>query len=162
MNFAHKCNIACISLNPQGNLLLSVDEDGRAILSNFLREIILYHFSFKSPVHTLEFAPSGRVFVAAVGKHIEVWHAPSSPDTLGDGELDFAPFVKHRNYAGHFDAVQGLQWSTDSRFFLSASRDLTARIWSLNPEEAFVPTTLAGHRQSVLHAWFSSDQETVL
>lgn len=90
-----------------------------------------------------------------------MWHTPSTPDAGADGELEFAPFVKHREYAGHFDVVQSIEWSSDSRFFLSASKDLSARIWSLDPEEGFVPTTLAGHRQAVQGAWFSKDQETV-
>ena len=80
-----------------------------------------------------------------------------------DGEegLDFAPFVLHHRHAGHHDAIQSIQWSSDSRFFLSAAKDLTARIWSLNLEEGFVPTTLAGHREGLLGAWFSSDQESI-
>lgn len=62
---------------------------------------------------------------------------------------------------GHFDTVQHIEWSSDSRFFLTASKDLTARIWSLNPEEGFTPTVLAGHKQGVIGAWFSEDQETI-
>jgi len=38
---------------------------------------------------------------------------------------------------------------------------LTSRVWSLNPEDGFKPTTLAGHRQEVRGAWFSDDQETI-
>ena len=96
-----------------------------------------------------------------MGRYVEVWHTPSTPDQNVDGELEFAPFVKHRVYAGHYDTVQSLEWSSDSRFFLSAAKDLTARIWSLDPEEGFVPTTLAGHREGVLGAYFSKDQETI-
>jgi periodic tryptophan protein 2 len=90
-----------------------------------------------------------------------VWHTPSTPDQNVDGELEFAPFVRHRVYTGHYDIVQSIEWSSDSRFFLSAAKDLTARIWSLDPEEGFVPTTLAGHREGVLGAYFSKDQETI-
>jgi periodic tryptophan protein 2 len=158
--FAHRKNIARLALNPRGNLLLSVDEDGRAILTNVPRRIVLYHFSFREEVTALAFAPSGRHFAAAIGRKIEVWHTPSTPD-VADGDLEFAPFVRHRVYTGHFDTVRSLEWSTDSRFFLSASKDLTARIWSLDPEEGFVPTTLGGHKQAVVGAWFSADQETV-
>ncbi|KAI9834542.1 MAG: hypothetical protein M1819_002918 [Sarea resinae] len=159
--FAHRRNIAHIALTPRGNLLLSIDEDGKAILTNFPRRIALHHFSLKSPVSTLEFSPSGRHFAVGLGRKIEVWHTPSTPDSNTEGELDFAPFVRHREYAGHYDTVQSIQWSSDSRFFLSASKDLTARIWSLDPEEGFVPTALAGHRAGVQAAWFSKDQETI-
>ncbi|KAE9364561.1 periodic tryptophan protein-like protein 2 [Stipitochalara longipes BDJ] len=159
--FAHRKNIARLGLTPRGNLLLSVDEDGHAILTNVPRRIALHHFTFKSSVSALAFSPSGRHFAVGVGRHIQVWHTPSTPDQNVDGELEFAPFILHRVYAGHHDTVQSIEWSSDSRFFLSAAKDLTARIWSLDPEESFIPTTLAGHREGVLGAYFSKDQETI-
>ena len=75
--------------------------------------------------------------------------------------MEFAPFVKHREYVGHYDTIQSIEWSSDSRFFLTAAKDLAARIWSLDPEQGFQATTLAGHRQTVYGAWFSADQETI-
>lgn len=90
-----------------------------------------------------------------------MWHVPSTPDTNPQGELEFAPFVKHHTHTGHYDDVQHIEWSSDSRFFLSTSKDLTARIWSLTPEDAFTPTVLSGHRQAVVGAYFSKDQETI-
>ena len=159
--FAHRKNIARLALNPRGNLLLTVDEDGRAILTNLPRRIALYHFSFRASVKALEFSPSGGHFAAGIGRQIEVWHTPTTLESTEDGTLEFAPFVRHRTYTGHYDTVEHIQWSSDSRFFLSASKDLSARIWSLNPTQGFVPTTLSGHRQAVRAAWFSKDQETV-
>lgn len=159
--FAHRKNIARLALNAKGNLLLSIDEDGRAILTNLPRRVAIYHFSFRRPVTAIEFSPSGRFFAAGIGRHIEVWHTPATPESNDDGGLVFAPFVKHRTYAGHYDDIESIQWSSDSRFFLTASQDLSARVWSLNPTEGFVPTTLGGHRQAVRGAWFSQDQETV-
>ncbi|KAF2871108.1 WD40-repeat-containing domain protein [Massariosphaeria phaeospora] len=159
--FAHRRNIARLALNPRGNLLLSVDEDGHAILTNVPRRIALYHFSFQGEVTALAFAPSGRHFAVGIGRRIEIWHTPSTPDVAEGGDLEFAPFVRHRTLTSHFDNVQSIEWSRDSRFFLSASKDLTARIWSVDPEEGFVPTTLGGHRQAVMGAWFSKDQEII-
>lgn len=159
--FSHRRNIARLALNPQGNLLLSVDEDGRTILTNFPRRLALHYFSFKTPISALAFSPSGRHFAVGIGRLIEVWHTPSTPDAHTEDGLEFAPFVRHRVYAGHYDTVQSLEWSSDSRFFLSAAKDLTSRIWSLDPEDGFVATTLAGHREGVLGAWFSSNQEEV-
>lgn len=86
---------------------------------------------------------------------------PSTPDAHPDGELEFAPFVKHHTHTGHFDEVRHIEWSSDSRFFLSASKDLTARVWSLDQEDGFIPTVLSGHRQAVVAAYFSKDQETI-
>ncbi|KAI5924647.1 WD40-repeat-containing domain protein [Camillea tinctor] len=159
--FAHRKNISRIGLTPRGNLLLSVDEDGHAILTNVPRRVSIYHFSFRSPVTALAFSPSGRHFAVGLGRKTEVWQVPSTPDSNAQGELEFAPFVIHHTHTGHFDDVRHIEWSADSRFFLTASKDLTTRIWSLNPEEGFTPTVLAGHKQAIVGAWFSKDQETI-
>ncbi|EAT81744.1 hypothetical protein HBH56_119140 [Parastagonospora nodorum] len=158
--FAHRKNISRLALNPRGNLLLSVDQDGRAILTNVPRRIVLYHFSLREEVTALSFSPSGRHFAVGIGRQIEVWHTPSTPD-VAEGDLEFAPFVRHRIYTGHYDAVQSIEWSTDSRFFLSASKDLTARIWGVDQDDGSAQTTLGGHRQAIVGAWFSKDQETI-
>ena len=122
---------------------------------------MLHHFTLKGSVSALSFSPSGRYFAVGLGRLIQVWHTPSTPESMSEEGLEFAPFVLHHTHAGHHDTVQSIEWSGDSRFFLSASKDLTARIWSLNPEEGFVPTVLAGHRENLLAAWFSHDQELV-
>ena len=96
-----------------------------------------------------------------MGRFVEVWKTPSTPDANTDEGLEYAPFIRHRVHAGHYDSVQSIEWSGDSRFFLSSAKDLTTRIWSLDDEDGFVHTTLAGHREGVLAAWFSSDQEQV-
>lgn len=163
--FAHRTNISRIALHPKGQLLLTIGEQGHAILSHFLRRVVLYHFSLRGEVSTLKFSPSGTHFAVGLGRKIEVWKTPSTPGSAeGDGQeggLEFAPFVKYREYVGHHDTVQNIEWSSDSRFFLSSSKDLTARIWSLDPEDGFTPTILAGHRTAVYAAWFSADQETI-
>ena len=92
---------------------------------------------------------------------MEIWQTPTSPGTKIEGQLELAPFIRYRSLAGHHDEVQSVEWSSDSRFFLTTSQDLTARIWHVNPEQGFVPTVLAGHRDGVIAAWFTSDQESV-
>ncbi|KAI0157360.1 periodic tryptophan protein 2 [Xylariaceae sp. FL1272] len=159
--FAHRKNISRIGLTPRGNLLLSVDDEGHAILTNVQRRISIYHFSFRSPVTALAFSPSGRHFAVGLGRKTEVWQVPATPDSTPDGGLEFAPFVRHHTHMGHFDEVRHIEWSNDSRFFLTASKDLTTRIWSLDAEEGFTPTVLSGHKQSVIGACFSKDQETI-
>lgn len=148
-------------MTPDGKLLLTVDEDGRAILSIFTRRIAIYHLTFKTPATALAFSPSGEHFIVGLGRKIQAWKTPSTPGGDANGELEFAPFVLHREYGGHFDEVRNLSWSGDSRFFLSSSKDLTSRIWSLDPEEGFEPTVLSGHRQQVRNAWFSASQESI-
>ncbi|KAH8434541.1 snoRNA-binding rRNA-processing protein PWP2 [Aspergillus melleus] len=159
--FAHRTNIDRLDLTPQGSLLLTIDENGRAILTNFRRRIVIHHFSFKGRVSALKFSPSGRHFAVAIGRRLQIWHTPSSPGADNNGEIEFAPFILHRELTSHFDDIQNIEWSSDSRFLLTASRDLTARVWSMDPEEGFEPTTLSGHRQGVKAAYFSADQEAI-
>lgn len=159
--FAHRKNIARLDLTPRGNLLLTVDDDGRAILTNFHRRVVLYHFTFKTAISALKFSPSGKSFAVGAGRRLQIWHTPSVPGYDNNGEIEFAPFSLHRDLAGHFDAINNIEWSSDSRFLLTASKDLTTRVWSLDPLDGFEPTTLAGHRQPVKAAYFTEDQETV-
>ena len=49
----------------------------------------------------------------------------------------------------------------DERYFLSTSRDMTARMYTLDPLEGFKPKSFGGHRDAVLGAWFSADEKTV-
>ncbi|QOU19940.1 U3 snoRNP protein [Brettanomyces bruxellensis] len=156
LNYEHRKNIACIALNKQGNLLISVDEDGRAILVNFRARTVLHHFNFKDKVRDIKFSPDGKNFAIAVGRFIQVW---KTPDVTEDRQ--FAPFVRHRVYAGHYSEITSISWSRDSRFILSTSKDLTARLFSLHSSEKDVKMTFAGHRDHVMGAFFNKTQEHI-
>lgn len=45
---------------------------------------------------------------------------------------------------------------------VTTGKDLTARVWSLDPVEGLTPTTLSGHKDTVVGAFFSADQEIVI
>ncbi|CAN3373846.1 hypothetical protein DIURU_004361 [Diutina rugosa] len=154
--YEHRKNIDRIAINKQGTLLMSVDEDGRAILVNFHARTVLHHFNFKEPSHDIQFSPCGRYFAVGHGRTVTVWHTPNQSE-----DRQFAPFVKLRDYAGHYTDVLSITWSQDSRFFLSTSKDLTARLWSLHSEEAEAKTVFAGHRDYVLRAFFNKTQEII-
>ena len=151
-------------------MLLSVDEgfhsscladcqDGRALLVNFRRSNVIYHFNFKAAPTCLAFSHSGRFFAVGLGKQLQIWRTPAFDEAR---EREFAPFVKYRTYNGHYKDITSVTWSGDSRFLLTTGKDLTARIWSLDPIEGFTPTTLSGHRDTVIAAFFSADQELVV
>lgn len=76
--FENRKNIAVIALSPDSNVLISVDEgeihwfcsiiiqnnacsaDGRALLMNFRRAVVLHHFNFKKKVNAIKFSPDGK------------------------------------------------------------------------------------------------------
>lgn len=155
--YEHRKNIATFEVNKQGTLLLSVDTDGRAILVNFKTRNVLHHFNFKDKCYSVKFSPDGRYFALAVGRFLQIW---KTPDVSQDRQ--FAPFVRYRVHAGHFQDITSFTWSHDSRFLLTTSKDLTSRVWSINSEDKeLVATTLAGHRDYVLGAYFNSTQEKI-
>ena len=116
-----------------------------------------------------------RYIAVTHGTHVQVWQTPNHLIR------EFAPFNLHRTYTGHLDEVLSVEWSPDStyvslpilsnlipdfltlerRCFITTSRDMTARLFTLNPVEGFRPKTFAGHRDAVLAAYFSKDSKTV-
>jgi periodic tryptophan protein 2 len=146
--FEARGNLMCLALSPDGGLLIAVDQDGHALLVNHRRAVVLNHFNFKGKVSGVTFSPDGKLFAAAVGRQLQIWQSPG----LG---REYAPFVLHRTLAGHFDDVLSMDWADDSQTLVSGSRDLTARLWSVDPAPGF-PVSLAGHKESVVGVFFSA------
>lgn len=155
--YEHRKNIAAVDLNRQGNLLLSIDEDGRAILVNYKSRNVLHHFNFKERCYSVKFSPDGKLFALATGRFLQIWRTPEATQ-----DRQFAPFVRFRIQAGHFQDIISLTWSHDSRFIITTSKDLTARIWSIDTDDKDLASmTFAGHRDYVMGAFFSADQENI-
>ncbi|KAN0061819.1 U3 snoRNP protein [Thecaphora frezii] len=148
--------IARIALSPVNTaIVLVADEDGRALLVNTKRRSVLAHMNFKQPLRDAQFSRDGKYLAVTHGAQIQVWRTPSHM------AREFAPFVLHRTYTGHFDDVLSIKWTKDSRFFITTSKDMTARLYSLNPVEGFRAKTFTGHRDAVINAFFSSDERTI-
>lgn len=155
--YEHRKNVATLDLNRQGSLLISVDDDGRAILVNYRTRNVLHHFNFKEHCNSVKFSPDGKLFALATGRFLQIWKTPEATE-----DRQFAPFVRYRIQAGHFQDILSFTWSQDSRFIITTSKDLTARIWSIDSEDKdLASTTFAGHRDYVLGAFFSADQEQI-
>ncbi|KAI9032276.1 quinon protein alcohol dehydrogenase-like superfamily [Hyaloraphidium curvatum] len=148
--FENRKNIERLALSPNGVLLITVDEEGRALLVNLPRRAVLHHHNFGGPVRDLQFSPDGKYFLVSHGREVRCWRSPGT-------HREFVPLVLYRSYAKHTDDVVSLAWSPDSRFFLTCSEDMTVRVWSLDPEPDFVPASLAAHRDTVVAAFWAED-----
>ncbi|KAJ1850311.1 U3 snoRNP protein, partial [Coemansia sp. RSA 2703] len=67
--FENKRNIRRLALSPRGNILLSVDELGSALLINYRKRTVLHYFNFKGKVRDIQFSPDGKYFVVGLGRH---------------------------------------------------------------------------------------------
>ncbi|CAB4018041.1 WD40 repeat, partial [Paramuricea clavata] len=105
--FENGKDITCIAVSPDDSLIVTIDEDGKSILSSLRSLAVLHHFSFKTKVHDLKFSPDGRFFAATVGMQMQVWFAPGHTK-------DFSPFTLHRTYTGQYDDTVSIDWSCDS------------------------------------------------
>lgn len=148
--FETRKNLECVALSPSGNMLICVDVDGRAILVNTKKRVLLAHHNFKLPVSAICYSPDGLHVAVSHGKHVQLWAAPGT-------HKEFAPFVLIRTYPGQYDQVSTISWSACSRYLVVGSVDMTVRILSREPEEGFTPCTLTGHKRAVVGAWFGPD-----
>ncbi len=87
--------IRTLCLSPDGGLLLAIDEDGRSLLINRRRRVLLHHFSFKGPVAAACFSPDGQYVACAVGRLLQAIPHPLLADARS-GQLIFTPALSCR------------------------------------------------------------------
>ena len=73
----------------------------------------------------------------------QVWRAPGLQKSV-------APMELHRTYGHCHSDITCVHWSPDSQWLAAGGKDLTARVFSLNPLEGYRPPTLAGHREPLV------------
>lgn len=81
----------------------------------------------------------------------QVWKTPSKQKMV-------SPMQLLRTYGGCADEVTALDWSPDSLWLAAASKDITARVFSLHPVPGYIVPTLTGHRAGLVAVFFASLQ----
>ena len=127
---------------------MSIDEDGNSVLINFQKRVFLSALGFKNKVSCVKFSPDGRFFVVAMGKSLQIWKTPPSRKV-------YAPFELLKEYGGHTDKINYIDWSPDSEFFCTCSNDLSVRIYKPFSTGYRAPS-LMGHRDKIVRCFFDS------
>jgi len=155
LRFELRRNVRRICLSNDSSLLIAVDTEGRGVIVHMSSRSVLHRFHMKAKVRRIAFSPDDLCLAISVGRHVQVWRTPSSL------QKEVSPLVLHRTYTGHNDAVVSINWSPCGRYFITGSKDRTAKVYSLNPEEGFVVVTLTGHKERVIGCFFR-EKESIL
>ncbi|KAK9666312.1 hypothetical protein RND81_14G176600 [Saponaria officinalis] len=151
-------NISRIAVSPDGNFILAVDDNNRAQFINLNRRIVLHRITFKGKVSAIKFSPNGQLIAVAIGKLIQIWRSPGF-------RKEFFPFELVRTFADCNDRVTCLNWSPDSGYLLSGSRDLAVRLFCMrkldgSEKKINKPFLFLGHRDTIVGAFFGVDKKT--
>ncbi|CAN6441188.1 unnamed protein product [Victoria cruziana] len=141
-------NISRIAVSPDGNFLLTVDENSRVLFINLRRRVILHRITFKNSVTALKFSPNGDMVAVAVGKLIEIWRCPGF-------RREVFPFQLIRKISTFDGDVVAVDWSSDSQWILAGSKDLTARLCCVRKGLMQRPFLFLGHRDVIVGAFFA-------
>jgi periodic tryptophan protein 2 len=143
-------------LSPDRKILITVDVDGFALIINFSKQVIMAHFNFRDRVTALCFSPDSKFFGVATGKRFKIFESPDITHKT------FSPLILYKKYANlHSDDIIGINWTNDSRFFITWSDDLTVKMMSLHKIPGFLPFTFSGNHKKILKAFFSEDNERI-
>lgn len=122
------------------------------MLVNFKRRTVVHQFSVKEqPVRHVSFSPTADVFVVAAGRTLQLWQLPHST------KKEFAPLTLIRAFPAHHADILHVEWSSCGRFFITASEDMTVKLFTAAPVANFEVPVLAGHRDAVVAAFLIED-----
>ena len=153
--FEARRNISRLALSPDGAILLTIDDEGHLLMVNVHRRIAIHHLNLKQKVGDVRFSPDGKYVAFAIGRLTQVWATPAL-------ERSFVPFALHDTFGGHGDDVVRLEWSPDSLFIASGSRDTAVRVHPLHRIAGLQPCNLTGHRSALRGVFFAdADAETL-
>lgn len=157
-------DIDTLTVSPDGNLMLVIDEQGQALLVNLPRRIVLAAFNFREKVRSVQFSPTGKYFSVSFGKHVRIYKTPGLNKT-------FSPFVLVREHYGHKEDVTCADWSSDGSLMLTGSKDSTARLrpaalgsaaqFKTKQESERYMVTLAGHRDQLIGTFFNKNNRVI-
>lgn len=151
LRFQMHHNIRCIALSPNDKLLVTIDTNGHCLIINFEKGITLATMKFKeNKVACVKFSPNGDYLAVAHSNWVSVWKTPSMI-------VEWKPMILHGKYRGHYNDILCLDWSKDSLFFVTGSKDMSCRIHCVHKQRPFQSQSLTGHSHYVMGVYFGSD-----
>ena len=146
--FTLPSNVEHVALSPSNQLLVVVDDAGRAVFVHYPSHTLLFEFSFQAPVTAIAFSPQSAYLAVAVGPVLHIYPTPSLTPS-------YRPLHLHRRMQLHSAAIRCLAWSADGMYIISGGEDGAAKVVTMGEVgEGWEVLTLAGHREGVVGAWW--------
>jgi len=148
-------NIDYIDITSDSKILIVVDVLGYCLVVNFPKQIVISHFNFRSKINGLKISPNNKFLAVSINKGVQIFEMPNLIK-------EYEPFVLYRKYtAFHNDKITSINWSADSRFILTGSKDTNVRILNLFKIPGYYPFTFTGHKKKIITALFSHDKNRI-
>ena len=148
-------NIDFIDITSDSKILIIVDILGYCLVVNFPKQIVISHFNFRSKISALKISPNNKFLAVAINKGIQIFEMPNLIK-------EYEPFVLYRKYTSfHNDKITSINWSSDSRFILTGSKDTNVRILNVFKIKGYYPFTFTGHKKKIITALFSRDMNRI-
>ena len=148
-------NIDFIDITSDSKILIIVDILGYCLVVNFPKQIVISHFNFRDKISALKISPNNKFLAVGIGKGVEIFEMPNLIK-------EYEPFVLYRKYTVfHNDKITSINWSFDSRFILTGSKDTNVRILNLFKIPGYYPYTFTGHKKKIITAIFSKDMNRI-
>lgn len=125
-------------------------------MGNFHKQVILAGMKLKGlTMGDIKFSPNGKYFAVSIDSHIQIWRTPSL-------HKEYAPFVLFKDLVNlHFDDVTYLQWSFDSKYLFSSSRDNSIKIHFVESNDVELPLSLLGHTHPIVATFLDKSSKTL-
>ena len=148
-------NIDYIDITSDSKILIIVDILGYCLVVNFPKQIVISHFNFRNKISGLKISPNNKFLAVSINKGIQIFEMPNLIK-------EYEPFVLYRKYtAFHNDKITSINWSSDSRFILTGSKDTNVRILNVFKIPGYYPFTFTGHKKKIITALFSHDMNRI-
>lgn len=143
-------NYTAVALSPNGVILIAINEDGEADVISLLSKTVIHKFRYNRPVVAVKFSPNGKYFAITKENCVFVYQSPGS-------QKEYNPSVLERIFKSSFDETTCIDWSSDSRFILAGSKDMTVRVYPLERFINFRKYVLGGHTDIIVGCFFERD-----
>ncbi|KRX01618.1 WD40-repeat-containing domain [Pseudocohnilembus persalinus] len=151
--FESRSDISLLILSPDSKIMVIIDVNGYALIVNLISQLVISHFNFKGKVKDGKFSPDGKFLAICQGVSFRIYEAPSI-------YRQFESLILYKKFGNsHSNDIVTLQWSPDSRFLITAGKDLTVQLHNVFKLQDYNVITFSANKEVVKKCFFSSDMK---